>query len=1087
MVRPLLRPSRLYALSLVICAIAVPLGLTFYAWRISSNHAQDEARAQFSKIIGDIEKKLNHAADTHSNVLRGAAAFFQASEFVSSDEWRSYVETIDIRHNFAGITDIGIILSADSTKEAMPASPYIINTGGNDQTRDAAILIDPTTDITQQKAAHRARQTGQASMTGKIAHAYNPNGSQHSFLVFYPIYAKGKPTRNAQERDHHFRGWIYARFTAHDFFLGLLHGQHDNIHLEAYDGETHDPAKLIYNDDAKEHYTKHDKSHHRVVQTVPVMGRTWTLVWRSTEHYDNRHISHTPILILTGGLIFTALFALFLVVVAVRSTDMLERIAGDRVMALPMVVFVVTAGAAVGLHIKLEQREISAIHSSILDRAQNIESVINAQTADKITAIKRMAQRWQVAGGTPENQWRDDAQNYIGQISGLRTVAHINTQAQVTLREPKNDDTAMAVPAGSFAYKNPVLIGAVILAADKKPVLPVYVATYKNGAHDGFIAGFFETYDFFGAMVDHYIRGKYAIIIHDGHTVLYRDTDYRGDILWSWATERTMRFADKLLRLRIIPVQSFVTSQKTALPFIVLVFGLMIGALLSMTVRFILISRIRSDYLKSSEDTFRSAMDNAPIGMALLDKNGRWIAVNKALCAMVGYADADLLQAGAAHITPDSDDSMERDMIGQLLLGTRDAYQLEKRMIHRDGHILWALQSVSMARNSDGTVKYFVQQFEDITERKKMDQMKAEFISVISHELRTPLTSIRGSLGLIEGAFAKDLPDRVLSLVSLAHKNCERLILLINDILDLDKIAAGKMRFDMRIENLAKLVTAGVEANSAYAARFNVTFDVGAVPSEIHVRVDANRWHQVFSNLLSNAAKFSPEGGRVAVTCRVMGQTVRIAVRDKGAGISPEFRSRIFEKFTQADSTITRQKGGTGLGLHISKQIIERMNGRIGFDSVMGGGTTFWFDMPVVRDMAADNQNGHMHENTLPRILHIEDDRDLSAVLHSALADRANLVTATTLRAAEDALTADTYAMVVLDIAMPDGSGLAFLERIRALAGHNVPVIILSAHDMGHSVENDVAAVLIKSRVPETYIVDTILAHLPADAGERVA
>ena len=223
----------------------------------------------------------------------------------------------------------------------------------------------------------------------------------------------------------------------------------------------------------------------------------------------------------------------------------------------------------------------------------------------------------------------------------------------------------------------------------------------------------------------------------------------------------------------------------------------------------------------------------------------------------------------------------------------------------------------------------------------KMEQMQKEFISTVSHELRTPLTSIRGSLGLILGGVTGELPEKTKELLTIANKNSERLIYLINDILDMEKISAGKMQFIFTITNLLPVVEHAVEANKGYGEQFGVRFVLDAGASDkVMVRIDEKRLIQVMSNLLSNAAKYSPADDQVEISIRVSNATVRISVHDHGKGIPEEFKSEIFGRFFQVDSSDTRQKGGTGLGLSITKAIVEQHGGSIGFESGEGIGTT---------------------------------------------------------------------------------------------------------------------------------------------------
>lgn len=237
-------------------------------------------------------------------------------------------------------------------------------------------------------------------------------------------------------------------------------------------------------------------------------------------------------------------------------------------------------------------------------------------------------------------------------------------------------------------------------------------------------------------------------------------------------------------------------------------------------------------------------------------------------------------------------------------------------------------------------------------QRKQIENIKSEFISLVSHELRTPITAIHGALGLIAGDMETDLPPQVSHLVSIANKNSERLIRLINDILDIDKIDAAQMYFEMQPEPLAPLLQQAIETNTVYASRLGVKIWLEPVP-DIIVNVDSKRLSQVMANLLSNAAKYSPSGGTVTVSVKSQSNgRIRVNVTDQGPGIRDDFKPHIFEKFSQADDALTSTKQGAGLGLYISKRIVEHMCGNIGYVSPPGKGATFWFELPSTETRA---------------------------------------------------------------------------------------------------------------------------------------
>ncbi|NKB55991.1 MAG: hypothetical protein GKS00_06620 [Alphaproteobacteria bacterium] len=242
----------------------------------------------------------------------------------------------------------------------------------------------------------------------------------------------------------------------------------------------------------------------------------------------------------------------------------------------------------------------------------------------------------------------------------------------------------------------------------------------------------------------------------------------------------------------------------------------------------------------------------------------------------------------------------------------------------------------------------YVTVYRDITERRRLDRMQREFVSTVSHELRTPLTSIYGSLSLIKNGGSDLSPDNTSQLIDIAHKNCERLVSLINDILDIGKIHDGKMFFRMEPVSISDLIRNTIELNAGFGEQHSVSFEIkGRLPNEL-VRGDADRLVQVLTNLLSNAAKYSPPGGAVEISAARIGSCIRVSVRDWGPGIPPEFRDKIFDRFARVDSTDARAVQGTGLGLYICKAIMDQHEGVLGFETMADGGTNFYFELPIV-------------------------------------------------------------------------------------------------------------------------------------------
>jgi PAS domain S-box-containing protein len=335
----------------------------------------------------------------------------------------------------------------------------------------------------------------------------------------------------------------------------------------------------------------------------------------------------------------------------------------------------------------------------------------------------------------------------------------------------------------------------------------------------------------------------------------------------------------------------------------------------------------------------------APIGILHI-VDGLISDANPEVTKIMGYSAAEIKGKNVLELTPEEDWGVSNNATDHVKTLGRFG-PIEKRYRHKSGELISVEISGSLINAQDGTVKSWWTLVKDIREQKRTERMKNEFISTVSHELRTPLTSITGALGLIASNVLGELPERAKTMLDVAYKNSQRLTFLINDLLDMEKLLAGKMFFDMNIKPIAPLVEQVIVENKSYADKYLVTFSLTDSAPNAVINVDAFRLQQVLNNFLSNAAKYSPSQGVVDITITADNDWVRISVRDYGPGIPEEFKARMFQKFAQADSSDSRQKGGTGLGLAISKELVERMGGKIGFDCEVGQGTCFYAEFKV--------------------------------------------------------------------------------------------------------------------------------------------
>ncbi|MEO8021796.1 PAS domain S-box protein [Polaromonas sp.] len=458
-------------------------------------------------------------------------------------------------------------------------------------------------------------------------------------------------------------------------------------------------------------------------------------------------------------------------------------------------------------------------------------------------------------------------------------------------------------------------------------------------------------------------------------------------------------------------------------------------------------SRRIADALHDSEEQLRQLTDNVPALIAYIDKQQCFQFHNKAYEEAFGLPREKIHGKTMLEVMGPAFYDRVSEHVQEALAGYPARY--EREQVTASGERREYVMSY-FPRYGEGDVQDKVVGFfslgTDVTELKRIDRMKSEFVSTVSHELRTPLTSIRGSLGLVSGGVAGALPERARALVEIAKSNCERLIRLINDILDSEKIESGKMPFDMQPHEMRPLLERALADNEGLAAQRKVKLVLHAPKQPLRACVDSDRLLQVMANLLSNAIKYSPAEGKVMVLLGRHGGRVRVEVSDNGPGIPEEFRQRIFQKFSQADSSDTRQKGGTGLGLNIARAMLERMDGSIGFTSTGDAGTTFFFELPEWLDAPPVTAPMSLYGFDRPRILVCEDDPDVAQLIGMML-DKAGFDAdmAHTAEQARDYLKMDTYVAMTVDLKLPYENGLALIGGLRAdPRTADLPVVVLS-------------------------------------------
>jgi PAS domain S-box-containing protein len=471
--------------------------------------------------------------------------------------------------------------------------------------------------------------------------------------------------------------------------------------------------------------------------------------------------------------------------------------------------------------------------------------------------------------------------------------------------------------------------------------------------------------------------------------------------------------------------------------------------------------------LKQSELAYRDQatrlsliLDNVVDAIITINESGSIESWSNGAERLFGYKSEEVLRRNVKILMPDPHSSAHDGYIRRYIqTGERRIMGMRREVeaLHKDGHRVAVDLGLSEMRI--GKRRMFIGIVRDISARLEVERLKAGFVSTVSHELRTPLTSISGSLGLLAGGIAGELPAKATRLIDIARLNSERLVRLINDILDLEKAESGRLEFRLESQRLRPIVQHAIDLNRSYAQGFGVGIELDPRSDDANVLIDRDRLVQVLTNLLSNAAKFSPRGKSIEVRIVSHGDSVCVSVKDSGAGIPQDFQARIFQRFAQADSSDSRAKGGTGLGLSIAKTIVEQLGGSIGFESHAGQGTTFRVTLPV-RHQHPPLQNSGTGLYAGPVVLICEDDPDVAMILAEILRKEGmRAETVPSARAARAALEAVKFDVAIVDLHLPDGDGLEFITELRSRDGTRaLPVIVVTARSRGQSDAGTVSA-----------------------------
>lgn len=472
--------------------------------------------------------------------------------------------------------------------------------------------------------------------------------------------------------------------------------------------------------------------------------------------------------------------------------------------------------------------------------------------------------------------------------------------------------------------------------------------------------------------------------------------------------------------------------------------------------------------LRRTEQRFRDTFEQAAVGMAEVSIDGRFLQANQRLCDIVGYTREQLQQLRFQDITWHEDRAADLVTAQRMLAGELSRGVLDKRYVRRDGSLVWVTITASLVRSPSGAPYYFVAVVQDITDRKRAqadveaaraqaeeaNRLKDEFIATLSHELRTPLNAMLGWTHLLKSGLLP--PDQHAKAVETIERNARAQARLLADILDVSRIVTGKLTLERHPTPLAPVVDRVIEDMrlTVMEKRLDVTFTRGE--REAVVLGEPARLQQVVWNLVSNAVKFTPAGGRIELTLAVNGAEVTLAVRDTGAGIAADFLPLVFDRFRQADASSSRRHAGLGLGLAIVKHLVELHGGTVTAESPgPDRGAVFTVRLPLVAPARPPGSREPVEAREQVslkglRVLVVDDHDDARELVRVVFEKHgADVLAAASTPQAVEAYVHHACEVALIDLSMPGEDGFACLAKLRQLAAqHQRPLraIALTAH-----------------------------------------
>lgn len=678
-----------------------------------------------------------------------------------------------------------------------------------------------------------------------------------------------------------------------------------------------------------------------------------------------------------------------------------------------------------GLWYSLDKQSHDNTRQNVKDKTEMLALDLEQSVSTYLKTLERMARRWEQDGGTDKTKWMLDAQSYIKDMEGLSTVEWIDRAYHVRWVVPlEGNENALGLNIVFDEKRKQALEGASVkrtatvtppldLVQGYKAII-VYYPVYINNEFDGFIAGIFDIQKLFDYFIASRITKNLSIEVLMANEIAYTHISDVMDMNTMKVFEKDISIHDITWKLRLIPEQ-----ETSALPQVIAIFGIVFSTLVSMMTMLVMLARKRTKMyqlaLKSLEEHDIDLEDSRRQLELVIDSTavGIWdwrvqtgeAIFNERWAGIIGYTLDELrpvdINTWLRFAHPD-DLKISEARLQEHWNGEADYYICETRMKHKDGHWVWVFDTGKVVEwNEAGKPIRMIGTHVDISDRKQAEaellkakisaeqgeRSKSEFLASMSHEIRTPMNGVIGMLDLL---LKSELDSDQTHKVKIAQQSAQSLLRLINDILDFSRADAGKLELetvDIDIKQVFEEVAESM-AYEAHRKQLELVLDTSRVNAR-NVKSDQGRIRQILTNLVGNAIKFT-ESGEILIQVEQNEYDenhwlIVCTIKDTGIGIDTEVHDRLFQRFMQGDTSMSRKYGGTGLGLAISKKLCELMQGDIDFSSESGKGSTFRFKL-VVEKSTVITSSEQITQSSLVKILIVDDNHTCRKSLQKQLA-----------------------------------------------------------------------------------------------------